>query len=110
MEMKKRLAHEITVWLHDEAAAVAAAEFFAKTVQEGEVPDDIPELTVTTKMSVLDLVMLSGVPSSKSEARRLIEQGGVELDGEKLTDPYAVTQTSEGQVLRVGRRNYFKIT
>jgi len=110
MEMKKRLAHEITTWLHDESAAQRAAEHFAKTVQARELPTQIPSLKVNATVSVLDLVMLSGVPSSKSEARRLLEQGGVELDAQKLSDPLQSLNLGGGETLRVGKRNYFELT
>lgn len=110
MEMKKRLAAEITTWIHGAEAAQQAAQFFAKTVQAGEIPADRPELRVSAEITVLELVMQSAVPSSKSEARRLIEQGGVELNSAKLTDPYAqVTIAPQGDVLRVGKRQYFSL-
>ena len=60
MEMKKRLAQEITTWLHDSAAAQEAAEHFAKTVQEGEIPTELPSLITPAKITALELVMLSG--------------------------------------------------
>jgi tyrosyl-tRNA synthetase len=110
MEMKKRLAHEITSWLHDKSAAQKAAEYFAKTVQARELPAQIPQMKVSSSTAVLDLVMLSGIPSSKSEARRLLEQGGVELDSQKLSDPLQSLTLRGGETLRVGKRNYFELT
>ncbi len=107
MEMKKRLAHEITSWLHDEAAALAAADHFAKTVQDKELPDQIPTLQVESAITALELVMTSGIPTSKSEGRRLLEQGGVELDSQKVTDPLQELTLQGGETLRVGKRNYF---
>lgn len=111
MEMKKRIAAEIVTWLHGAEAAERAAQHFASTVQDKEIPQDIPELSVeSAEISILDLVMQSEVPSSRSEARRLIEQGGVELESQKYTDPTHVLVPASGQVLRVGKRNYFRIT
>lgn len=111
MEMKKQIAMEIVTWLHGAELAEKAAQHFASTVQNKEIPDEIPELVVTlSEISALDLVLLSEIPASRSEARRLIEQGGVELEGQKYTDPTQILQPGAGHVLRVGKRNYFRIT
>ena len=109
MEMKKRLAQEITTWLHDSAAAQEAAEHFAKTVQEGEIPTELPSLITPAKITALELVMLSGVPSSNSDGRRLMEQGGVVLNEQKLTDPKQTLEIQGQETLRVGKRNYFSL-
>lgn len=110
MEMKKRVASEIVTWLHGQEATERAAAYFSSTVQEREIPENIPELVVdSTGKTILDIVLLTQVSGSKSEARRLIEQGGVELDGEKYTDPVATPSLQSGQVLRVGKRTYFRI-
>jgi len=109
MDVKKRLALEITTWLHGAAAADAAAAHFIKTVQEREIPADLPKLEVASNQAVLDLVMLTGIPASKSEARRLIEQGGVELNGAKMTEFNASVDLQTNDVLRVGKRNYFSL-
>lgn len=110
MEFKKLLAFTITRDLHDEAAAKDAQAFFERTVQQGKVPKNIPELEIPTGAStLLDIVMATGVPGSRSEARRLIEQGGVSIDDTKHTDPYAEPNLESASILRVGKRAYFKI-
>jgi tyrosyl-tRNA synthetase len=110
MELKKRLAFEITRWLHDETEATQAQSHFEKTVQNKELPDKIPSLQVEEKnTTMLNLVSLARPEMSKSEARRLIEQGGVELDGAKHHNPIDAVVVKNGQVLRVGKRQYFKI-
>jgi tyrosyl-tRNA synthetase len=58
----------------------------------------------------VDAVFRTQVPPSRSEARRLVEQGGVELDGKKVTDPKAVIDVKDGMILRVGKKNrYFRL-
>lgn len=111
MELKKKLAFDITAQYHSPEAAAEAQEYFERTVQRKEVPIEMTPLAVEVpEMSILDLVMHSGVPSSRSEARRLIEQGGVALEGEKLIDPLQTLTVQNGQVLRVGKRAYFSIS
>lgn len=109
MPFKKRLALILTTQYHDEQAAKFAQEHFEKTVQNREVPDSIPSLILVEDLPLLEVVMQTGVPSSRSEARRLIEQGGVSLEAEKLTDPKRVMQDANGKVLRVGKRQYFRL-
>jgi len=111
MEFKKLLAFTITQDLHSHADASDAQAFFERTVQKGEVPKNIPDLELTEDVkTLLDLVMLTGVPASRSEARRLIEQGGVSVDGMKLTEQLLATAKIPTGVLKVGKRNYFTIS
>ena len=58
-------------------------------------------------MSLLNLVIASDVSSSNSEAKRLIEQGGVQKDGEKLIDPSSIVKTGDDSVFKIGKRNFF---
>ncbi len=110
MEFKKLLAFTLTSSLHDTAAAEDAQDFFERTVQQGEVPQNIPTLEIPADAtSLLDVVMATGVPSTRSEARRLIEQGGVSVDGEKLVDQLMEREQVPSGVLKVGKRNYFSI-
>ena len=110
LESKKRLAFEITKQYHDESAAVRAEQFFESTVQEKKVPENIPVLLVSSEDTLLDIVMKSEVPQSRSEGRRLIEQGGVHYNDNPVKDPFAAIPLSEGKnTLRVGKRNYFAL-
>ncbi|NCN03733.1 MAG: tyrosine--tRNA ligase [Candidatus Pacebacteria bacterium] len=110
MEYKKKLAFEITRMYHDEKLAQEAADHFQKTVQNKEIPEDLEEVRVDQpKIIVLELVKLCDQQSSNSQLRRVIEQGGVELDGEKIQDPYLDLNLTTGQVIKVGKRKYYKI-
>ncbi len=105
---KDRLAREIVNGYHPGKADEAAAEWDRK-FSKGEVVD-AKDLKTPSEISLLDLVMLTGIPPSKSEARRLIEQGGVELDGQKITDPKTVIKVKDGMILRVGKKKqYFRL-
>src|SRR3989338_3358526 len=93
MKIKKELAFEIVKELNGVEEAKKAKENFEKTVQDKEIPTDIPVHTLKTAISISDVLIDAGLASSKSEAKRLIEQGGVSFNEEKITDPdFLVTE------------------
>jgi tyrosyl-tRNA synthetase len=105
---KDRLAREIVQGYHPGKADEAAQEW-DKKFSKGEVTD-AKELDVPAEIGIVDLVVLTGLVPSKSEARRMIEQGGIEIDGQKVTDPKAVVQPKAGMILKVGKKkNYFRL-
>ncbi len=109
IEYKKRMAFEIVKQLNDEEAAVKSEKNFGKTVQEGENPDEIKIFTFNFNNggpNIVDILVNSKLASSNSEAKRLIEQGGVALNNEKVSN--INFQISEG-ILRVGKRKFIKI-
>jgi tyrosyl-tRNA synthetase len=108
MRCKKDLAYDVVTTYHGTEAANAAQAHFERVVQQGAVPEERRVLPVAFPLTVLDAVVASGATASRSEARRLIEQGGVRLDQAQATDPYYVI--TEPALLRVGRRNYFQLT
>lgn len=107
MNLKKELAFTIVSQLHGKEAASAAQTNFEETFQKGNTPEDIPSFTVTSPQ-ILDVLVDSGLTTSKSEARRLIEQGGVSYEREKVQDLNFKIQ-SPG-TLQVGPRRFAKIT
>ena len=110
MEAKKRLARTVTAMYHGEAGAAAAEVAFARVVQAREVPDNIELIRLATPSSsepAWKVVVLAGMAPSNSEARRLIQQGGVEVDGGRVTDPnQKIDVSSESRLLQVGKRKY----
>ena len=100
MVLKKELAHQIVSELHSKEAADKARENFEKTFQKGEI-GEVEEIKAG---SVEDLVSKE-VVSSKSEWKRLVEQGAIELDGQKVTDNNAVTPG----VYRIGKKKFIKV-
>lgn len=106
---KDRLAREVVKGYHPGKADEAAQEWDRK-FSKGEVPTDMPDLEIPAEIGIVDLVMLTKIPPSKSEAKRLIEQGGVELDGQKITDLKLVLKPKGGEILRVGKKQkYFRL-
>lgn len=110
MEAKKRLARTVTAMYHGEAAAAAAEVAFARVVQAREVPDNIELIRLATPSSsepAWKVVVLAGMAPSNSEARRLIQQGGVEVDGSRVTDPnQKIDVSGETRLLQVGKRKF----
>ncbi len=106
MEYKKKLAFTITSGLHSAEDATTAQDHFERTVQNKEVTEAI-ELVVPTEISVIELVKLAQPEASNNDLRRLIEQGGVSLAGEKKTDPQEKVTTPG--TLKVGKRQYYSI-
>ncbi len=115
MEAKQKLARLLIAQFHDEKAAQAAQDHFVKVFQKRETPDEIEEFKIPSallqdgKISLATLLAESKMVSSKAEARRLIEQGGVDLDGQRITDPQAVVTVKSGAVLKAGKRRFAKL-
>ena len=108
MPLKKRLAKEIIAQLYDNAAASAAEDAFVRVVQNKEAPDEIPDFRVAGGvMSIPQIMVDAGLAKSKSEASRLIAQGGVELDGAKVTESNCEVKNSV--VLKVGKRRFLRL-
>jgi len=109
-ELKERLGFEIVKLYHDGKAARRAQEHFEKIFSKKEIPEDIPELKLKSPMSAIDVVMASGTMKSKSEARRLIEQGGFETNQKLHEQPQEVIVFRDGDVVRIGKRRLFRLT
>ena len=110
MEAKKRLARTVTAMYNGEAGATAAEAAFARVVQAREVPDNIDLIRLATPAGgepAWKVVVLAGMAASNSEARRLIQQGAVEVDGSRVTDPnQKIEMSGESRLLQVGKRKF----
>jgi tyrosyl-tRNA synthetase len=102
-----RLAREIVTIFHDAQAAEQAEEQFKRVFQQGSLPENMPEIVLTPGQSVMDVLLAAGLTASKSEARRLLEQNGVRLDGETLTDP--AQPFPHPGVLQAGKRRFVRV-
>ncbi len=109
-DIKIDLAGKITSMYHSESGAQKAKEEFINVFANKELPTDIPEIRITEGNYELPLLLinLSAVGSS-SEARRLIEQGGVKIDEVKITDPKTVIGVRKGLVIQAGKRKFYRI-
>ncbi len=114
-DAKRRLAWEIVRLWHGEEAARAAEAAFDRVFARKELPEQIPEVSIRTeelvegRLSVARLVVRAGLAPSHSEARRLVLQGGVSLDGVRLRDPEERVVVRDGMVVRVGKRRFARI-
>ena len=107
MLLKKRLAREIVTYLYDQKAASEAEEHFTRVFQEREVPEEIEEGT-ESNVTLRDYLVINRLAKSRSEAKRLIEQGAVDVDGMKITD---VNWTfPKGTTIKVGKRGHIRST
>ncbi len=112
---KAQLARRIVEMYHGEEAADRAEEHFEQTVVEGGVPDDLPEYTPTpedgAEVGLLNLMRHADLTDSNSEGRRMIEQGAVTIDEEKVTDTGRYIDVAEEApfVLQVGKRRFARI-
>ncbi|MCL6519107.1 MAG: tyrosine--tRNA ligase [Armatimonadetes bacterium] len=115
MEVKKRLAREIVTIYHGAEAAAAAQAEFERVFSERELPSEIEPINVPAsilkdgKIWIPRLIVQAGFAPSNSEARRLIQQGAVTLDGKRVDDPNAEISIQTGQVLRVGKLRFGRI-
>lgn len=113
MELKKRLARELVGQFYDGAAAIEAERHFERTVQGGAMPDDIPTYALPdgdglAGMRLSRLMVDAGLAGSLGEARRLISQGAVQIDGRRIGDDSAES-AAVGSVLRAGRRRFVRL-
>ncbi|HHX65526.1 MAG TPA: tyrosine--tRNA ligase [Chloroflexi bacterium] len=107
-DVKMRLAFEIVEIFHGTEAAHAAEEHFRTVFQRRELPSDMPTYTLTEPIGIVDLLVESGLTTSKSQARRLIAQGAVRLDGEVIDD-IGTLVAPRSTILQVGRRRFLQI-
>jgi tyrosyl-tRNA synthetase len=110
---KHELAWELTRMYHGGDAADAARSHFEQTVIKKEIPDDIPEIKLEVgTYGLVGLIRDHGLAPSGGEARRLVQQGGVSIDGEIVTDPSVelVVSGDTSVILKVGKRRYARIT
>jgi tyrosyl-tRNA synthetase len=112
MNAKKSLARELTAWLHGDESANAAAEDFDTKFSDRQFPEDAREVELPAgeKMTVLDLVVKASQKiTSRNEAKRLIAQGGVSADGERLTDANADAPVRDELKLRIGKKEFVSV-
>jgi len=112
MALKHDLAHSVVSRVHDTASADAAREQFQRVVQRKEMPDEISEVAVALDgrdgVKIFELLVEAGLAASKSEARRLVQQGGVSIDQERVADPTALVEASE-RLVQVGKRRFARV-
>jgi len=111
-DVKARFAKEIVARFHDRSAADAAEAEFEQRFRHGVLPDDMPvvKLELGGETSFAQLLKLAGLVESTSEANRLIEQGGVKIDGERLSDRALKAERGRTYVIQVGKRKFARVS
>ena len=109
MEIKRELARSVVNMYHDSEKALAAERHFDSVVVKKGVPDNIPVFNLIDEDTVVNILHSSGLLKSKGEVRRMIKQGAVTLNGEKVNDIYARISKSGEQIFRIGKRKFLKI-
>ena len=108
-DIKMALAHMITEEYHGKEGADKAQEDFINVVSNKGIPDDIESVKIEAEKSILDLLVELSFVQSKGEAKRLIQGGGVKIDGEKISDMGFVVKPQMDVVLQVGKRKFAKL-
>ncbi|MCF8412310.1 MAG: tyrosine--tRNA ligase [Melioribacteraceae bacterium] len=109
-DLKRSLARKLVEMYHSTEAANTAEQEFDKIFINKGLPDDIPELKLNiSKISIIDLIVQAKFAPSRGEAKRLVLQGGVSIDGDKISDFNYELEPSDGQILKVGKRKFAKI-
>ncbi|MCY9383936.1 tyrosine--tRNA ligase [Bacillus inaquosorum] len=110
-DAKMLLAKTIVRMYHGAEAAEAAEHSFKTVFQENSLPEDIPAVKWEGEKvpAVVDLLVTLKLLSSKSEARRMIQNGGVRINGEKITDIHADAEIKENMIIQVGKRKFLKL-
>jgi tyrosyl-tRNA synthetase len=109
MELKKRLAGELVSQLYSQKAATQAEENFVRLVQKREIPREIKEYKITLHAGIglRDILVETHLAKSRSEADRLINQGAVSINGEKISGNVAMVQS--GNIIKVGKRRFARV-
>lgn len=113
IEIKKEFAEEMVARFHGEQAGSDARLGFENQFKKGELPDDIPDLTLSVGaegMLIANVLKEAGLTSSTSDAMRMIKQGAVKIDGEKVSDKSMLIQAGLEGVFQVGKRKFARIT
>ncbi|MFL0249464.1 tyrosine--tRNA ligase [Clostridium neuense] len=106
-DIKMRLANEIVKLYHGEKNAVKAEEHFKTVFQNNSIPEDIKEIKIDENEDIISCIVAAGFSSSKSDARRLIKQGAVKVNGDKITEFNICLKN--GSILKVGKAKLVRI-
>ncbi len=108
-DLKNRLAREIITLYHDSGAAEAAEAHFKSVIVDKDLPDEMPEASISDPVWIVELLEANGLVSSRGEARRLIEQGAVSFDGDRVEDQMFQVPADGEHILKVGKRRFLKV-
>jgi tyrosyl-tRNA synthetase len=108
-DLKMRVAREVVAQFHSPADAQAAEEAFVRQFVNRELPAEIPEHALSAPSTIVDVMVAAGLAASRGEARRLIDGGGVRVDGERVEGYDLPLHPGAGVVVQVGRRKFVRV-
>ncbi len=108
-DIKRRLARMIVSLYYDDAAAQAAEEHFDNIFIQKGVPDEMPAASFDAETLLVDIIFDNGMVGSKSDARRMIKQGAVKLDGEQCKDIQHMLKPTDEMIVKVGKRRFLRL-
>ncbi len=112
-DVKIQLAEEITARFHDDKAAAQAKDEFINRFRHGQLPDEIPEVSVDSdngEVALVHILKQAGLTSSTSEAIRMIKQGAVKIEGKKVSEKDLKFKPGDENIIQVGKRKVAKVT
>lgn len=108
-DVKMRLGREIVTEFHGQDAARQAEEEFCRVFQRREVPSEMSEVEVSPQEHIVDILLDAGLAGSRGQAKRLIQQGGVRLEGDRVESPDTIITVDQPLILQVGRRSFVRL-
>jgi tyrosyl-tRNA synthetase len=108
-DIKRRLARTLVRMYHSQTSADDAEKEFDKIFVQKSIPDNIEEFKRSESVNIIGLLTDAKLAASKGEARRLIDQGGVSIDDERVTDPNMLLPDKDDFILKVGKRRFLKV-
>jgi len=108
-DLKITLAKTLVTKLHNKEEAEKAAAEFAAVFSKGQVPDEMPDLMIKESSVLGEVLLQAGEVPSKKEFRRMIDQGAISINGEKITDVFYNYDKADGDVLKMGKRRFYKL-
>ena len=108
-DIKRELARSIVALYHGDAAAIEAEQHFDRVIVNKDAPEDMDEVTLEADVSIIDLITSEGLTKSKGDARRMIQQGAVRIDGKKVDEMNFVISKGFKGVIKVGKRRFLGV-
>ena len=108
-DMKRLLARELVTMYHDSELAKKAEQEFDNLFINKDIPDNITEIEISLKMKLVEIMVLNKMVSSNGEAKRMIQQGAVKIDNQKIIDIQTELSPSNNIIIKVGKRKFLKV-
>ncbi|MDE0586878.1 MAG: tyrosine--tRNA ligase, partial [Candidatus Marinimicrobia bacterium] len=108
-DIKRELARAIVALYHGSEAAQSAEKHFDQVVVNKDIPDEMDEVALTDDAPLVDIITLEGLTKSKGDARRMIKQGAVRIEGKKISDIKFILSKGNEVVIKVGKRKFLRV-